>query len=127
MKTFNEKSNTNAGEQLLESQSRRTALGWLGKAALGSGVGVWLVGCGQQKDEQAAVCIDPSSLTPGEINLRESNGYVDVSAIPEKKCGNCVFFSTEGSDAPSGCGRCEIFQGIVSEPGYCASWAPKSA
>lgn len=123
MKSLNKSSKIESDEYLSEPKNRRVALGWLAKAFVGSGASIWLIGCGEKKSEHAAACVDPSSLTQGELSLRQSNNYVGKSATSEKRCGTCVFFTAEGA----GCGRCEIFLGVVDELGHCDSWASKSA
>lgn len=48
--------------------------------------------------------------------------YVTQSEKADQKCGNCQLF-TAGSD---GKGKCQLFQqGLVTEAGWCMSWAQK--
>lgn len=50
-------------------------------------------------------------------------GYVEVSTIADKHCGNCNLYTGSGGDA----GPCAIFPGKeVAAKGYCNSWIPKS-
>lgn len=70
-------------------------------------------------------CEDTSSLTPAELQLRQSLQYMTVSPHADKRCDNCQPF-VAGPD-PQSCGTCVIVKGPIDPKGYCNSWAAKPA
>jgi len=64
-----------------------------------------------------APALDPSDPTAKAL------GYVNQSAKPDSKCGNCAQFQGKPADAT---GPCTIFPGKnVNSSGWCLSWAKK--
>ena len=69
-------------------------------------------------------CDDLTGVAPGEIEKRKKFAYVNVSPIPESKCGNCSLYMPPA--AGKACGGCMLFKGPVRASGYCTYWAPIS-
>jgi hypothetical protein len=67
-----------------------------------------------------ADCGDLSGLTEADLQQRESLGYVAVSTIEGKNCGNCRFY--QPGTQVNGCGGCQLIKGPVYEGGNCNSW-----
>jgi high potential iron-sulfur protein len=67
-------------------------------------------------------CTDTSGLSPMDVQMRTSLGYVDKSPQPEKLCSNCLHYKPA---AENQCGGCAILKGPVHPKGYCNSWAAK--
>ncbi len=68
-------------------------------------------------------CVDPDTLTTGQLRLRES--FHDAARSPHgeaQRCAGCAFFRPRAGD-PHGCGECEILQGPVNGRGFCDSWS----
>jgi hypothetical protein len=99
------------------SMTRRTYLTVLGSAALVPIVAACSGGANK--------CEDTSSLTPAELQLRQSLQYTTVSPHADKRCDNCQPF-VAGPD-PQSCGTCAIVKGPIDPKGYCNSWAAKPA
>jgi len=73
--------------------------------------------------DQPAACYDPASLPLSQKSRRRSLGYVDQSADPLRRCGECSFFT--GSSAA--CGTCAMLGGgSVSLTGLCSSFSARS-
>lgn len=73
--------------------------------------------CGKRLD-----CSDVAGLTPDEQEARRSNGYVDKSPDPGKRCDNCGQYVAA---APDQCGGCKVLKGGVHPQGYCKLWVTK--
>lgn len=69
-------------------------------------------------------CDDLTGVAPGEIEKRRKFAYVNVSPIPDSKCGNCSLYLPPASG--KACGGCMLFKGPVRASGYCTYWAPIS-
>src|SRR5687768_9678134 len=67
-------------------------------------------------------CDDLTGVAPGELEKRKKFAYVNVSPMPDSRCGNCKLFLPPG--AGKACGACMLFKGPVREAGYCTYWAP---
>ena len=80
---------------------------------------------GSSGDKQAAhaACVDPASLSEGDLSLRTSAHYIDSAPNPQQACAGCAFF--HGAEAQGGCAQCDILHGPVSEKGHCDSWSAK--
>jgi hypothetical protein len=66
-------------------------------------------------------CDDVTGLTPQQIELRETFGYVEVSPEPELECHHCEFYKAPA--AGEYCGGCTLFPGPVSPEGHCDSFS----
>jgi len=108
---------------LVNKVTRRTVLRHGMYFSLGSTTILGLGACSDSGDMQSA-CNAPGQLSDGEMNLRTSLGYVDVSSIPGEVCGGCEYFTPGGSG--SACGSCQLLPGQVSSEGRCESWSAKS-
>jgi High potential iron-sulfur protein len=67
-------------------------------------------------------CADTAGLLPTDIDLRNAQLYVDLSADPAKNCSNCQLYKPA---APDTCGGCTLLKGTVHPKGNCKSWAAK--
>ena len=85
-------------------------------------VGAGPVGC--SKSKPALACTDTSALSPTDVTIRTSLGYVDTSTEPGKMCSACLQFLPGTPDA---CGACKIVKGPINPGGYCKSFSPKPA
>ena len=66
-------------------------------------------------------CDDLAGLTPEQIQLRETFGYVETAPDPELECHHCEFYK---QPAPGEyCGGCTLFAGPVSPEGFCDSFS----
>ena len=83
----------------------------LGLAPLGL-----LQACG----DKGSLCFDPDTLGAGEMQMRSTLEYVDVSASADQ-CKSCQFYH----DRHGGCGECELLDGPVAVTGHCTSFAIK--
>jgi hypothetical protein len=62
--------------------------------------------------------LDPNDPTAKAL------GYVNASAKPDQKCGNCAQFTGQPADPRGGC---NIFAGkSVAGGGWCSAWAKKT-
>jgi hypothetical protein len=75
--------------------------------------------------ESTQVCADPETLGAGELQMRKTLEYVDLTPHAAQRCDNCEFFRA-GSGTDAACGGCEILAGAVNRQGYCTSWAGRS-
>jgi len=66
-------------------------------------------------------CADLNGVTDGEIEKRQSLGYVMESAVTDNFCGNCGLFIPPKPN--NGCGGCILFKGPVAYEGHCVQWA----
>lgn len=72
---------------------------------------------------QTAACFDLAKLPMSQRSFRTSLGFKMQATDPNKKCGNCSFF-TPGTGE---CGKCQIFDnGPTTANSTCNSWAKKS-
>jgi hypothetical protein len=124
--------------------SRRVFLRRAGLA--GMGAAVLLAGCGRGDEKATAEadtaagtaartpadtagqavaeprpCDDLSGLSPEQIELRETFGYVEEAPDPEFECHHCEFYH---EPAPGKyCGGCTLFAGPVNPEGFCDSFS----
>ncbi len=68
-------------------------------------------------------CTDTSSLSPGDITLRTTLGYLDQSPEAGRQCRTCLQFVSAPSDGQ--CGTCKIVKEPINPGGYCKSFAAK--
>ena len=66
-------------------------------------------------------CDDVSALTPQELQLRQTFGYVEPAPDPEFECHHCEFYKEPA--AGEYCGGCSLFAGPVNPEGYCDSFS----
>lgn len=101
-------------------QMRPTRRALLALAGLAGGAG--LSGMAQAQS-QAQACFDRSKLAAGDLSLRRSLGFQDISADPKRACGGCAFFTAA---QPASCGKCMLLSGgPVSAGSVCGSWAAR--
>ena len=59
---------------------------------------------------------------PSAQAIVQALGYVNESAKPDQKCGNCQLYTA----GEGGTGKCQLFPaGLVKETGWCMSWTKK--
>lgn len=91
--------------------------------ALGVLVTLGTAACGKEK--KMLVCNDTSTLSPADLQLRNTLAYVDISTDPAKLCTKCQQFVPGPSlDV---CGTCKILKGTVNPNGNCKSFVAKPA
>ena len=95
----------------------------LQQSAALSALAVFGVACGKSAPP-APICTDTTGLAAGDVTLRTTLGYVDVSTQPGKTCLGCAQFV---AGAPNACGTCKILKGPINPGGYCKSFAAKPA
>ncbi|TKT86992.1 high-potential iron-sulfur protein [Dyadobacter frigoris] len=68
-------------------------------------------------------CEDLTGVDAVDVEKRKALGYVGLSPIQDKQCGNCKLWIPvkDGKE----CGGCLLFAGPVSEDGHCTYWAPQ--
>lgn len=94
----------------------------LARGASLSLAGLAIVGASRVAAAADTVCADPNKLDSGQMSIRESLNYVEMSKDATKACGGCGFFKE-----PTGnCGNCDIFNGPVNVKGHCDSWSMKA-
>ena len=96
--------------------SRRRFLGNMKNLLIASASAPLLSGCG---GKGISLTCD-KGLRGGEISLRNSLSYVELSPHEEMRCINCVFFSVSDT---GGCGQCKILTGPANPHGHCVSWS----
>lgn len=64
-------------------------------------------------------CLEASSLTQADKEMRQRVGYVDTAPTPDRECSRCIQFI----EADQGCGTCKILKGPVHPNGTCRSFA----
>jgi hypothetical protein len=107
---------------MTDKLSRRDLL--LQTAALGTlGLVATSAACSKPKPPPLS-CTDTTALTPTDLMIRNSLGYVDASMEPNKFCSNCIQFIPASPDA---CGACKVVKGPINPNGYCKSFSPKPA
>src|SRR5690242_4540478 len=84
-------------------------------------VGLAVFGSRAASAAAAAVCADPAKLDSGQMSIRESLNYTEMSKVPNQMCGNCGFLT----DVKGDCGSCMIFTGPANVKGRCDSWSMK--
>jgi len=101
--------------------SRRNLLhGSSSLCALAVGAG----GCSKSA-APALSCADTTGLSPGDVQIRATLAYTDISTEPGKTCAKCQQFvapPTEGS-----CGTCKVLKGPINPSGNCKSFVAKPA
>ena len=92
----------------------------LALAALAGGAG-W--GGLARAQSPAPACFNPKTLPAGDLSLRRSLGFKEVSPDAKRVCGGCAFFTAV---QPAFCGKCTLLSGgPVSAASVCNSWAAK--
>lgn len=97
-----------------ELHTRRHFLSLMAPAAVG--LAALLVTPGLAAKEIA--CSDPEAES--DEGLRTSMNYQPIADDAAKSCLKCTFYTAEGAE---GCGRCQIFSGIVNGDGSCDAWS----
>ena len=95
--------------------------GLVGVAAVGASTLLSACGGGSESEPAAAVdpCKDTSGLTEQDLAMRNNLGYVEESEIADQHCTNCQLFKKPEN---GGCGGCLLFNGPVTDQGWCNSW-----
>jgi hypothetical protein len=75
------------------------------------------------RPEPKLACIDTTSLSASDVQVRVALGYVDQSMEPGKACAGCQQFLPAATDA---CGSCKVLRGPINPSGYCKSFVAKS-
>jgi hypothetical protein len=76
------------------------------------------------KSEPAKLsCVDTTSLSSADAQVRVSLGYVDQTTMPGKDCTKCQQYLPGPENA---CGGCKVLRGPINPAGYCKSFAAKS-
>ena len=105
--------------------SRRELLAGFAKVCSTGATLVAMTGCSKPRSldatDQAEACVDTGSLSPAEVGLRDSLGYVPVSKTPPQLCGGCAFFEP----GERNCGTCQLLHGPVSAGGHCRSFSER--
>ncbi|MEO8762742.1 MAG: hypothetical protein ABI416_00550 [Ginsengibacter sp.] len=95
-------------------------------------VPVILESCGSNNTEtkkeirpkfQGDPCADFSQISEEDLKKRQSLGYVQKAASPDRQCGNCNLWLPPADE--KGCGLCQLFKGPVPSIAVCTYWAPK--
>jgi hypothetical protein len=82
-----------------------------------------VVGAGACKSEPKPLsCVDTTSLSAADAQVRTSLAYVDKSVEPGKTCSNCQQFIPA---APDACGTCKVVKGPINPKGNCKSFVAK--
>jgi len=74
------------------------------------------------KAPAALNCTDTTGLAAGDISVRTSLAYSDVSTEAGKSCSNCQQFVAA---SPTACGTCKVIKGPINPKGYCKSFVLK--
>jgi hypothetical protein len=82
-----------------------------------------VVGAGCGKETKALSCIDTTSLSAADAQVRTSLAYVDGSVEPGKMCSSCQQFIAA---APDACGTCKVVKGPINPKGFCKSFVAKT-
>lgn len=98
--------------------------GMVGVAAVGASTLLSACGGGSESEsatEVAAVdpCRDTSALTEQDLAMRNNLGYIEETEITDQQCINCQLFKKPEN---GGCGGCLLFNGPVTNEGWCNSW-----
>jgi hypothetical protein len=75
------------------------------------------------KNPPALTCTDTAGLSPGDLGIRTTLAYVDVSTEPGKTCANCQQFVAP--PAAGTCGTCKVLKGPINPGGNCKSFVAK--
>jgi len=87
--------------------------------------GVAVLGAAACGKKEALRCMDTSTLSQPDLQVRMTLAYVDQSTEPGKFCSNCQQFLPP--PAPGSCGACKIVKGPINPAGYCKSFLAKPA
>jgi hypothetical protein len=83
-----------------------------------------LAACGGSEGEGGLDCSDTSGLQPAQVQMRQSQHYVEASPHSDKNCANCNFYTAGAANA---CGTCSVIQGSINPQGYCNLWAASAS
>jgi hypothetical protein len=84
-----------------------------------------IAACGDKGSKvKSEACADLDMLSQGELSLRKSAQYVEISEDSSTICDNCSYFSAVEN---SSCGQCQIFNGPANRAGHCISWNLRQA
>ena len=106
------------------SESRRDFLARFAAAGVVIGAPTLLAACGGGTPSTASACEGYASLSPEELQVRQSLQYVDPSPIADQTCSNCLQYV---APAEGVCGGCKLFAGPVLASGHCISWVAQPA
>lgn len=84
--------------------------------------GLAVLGASRAASAADAVCADPNKLDSGQMSIRESLNYTEMSKDPAQVCGGCGFLQ----EPQGNCGNCMIFNGPANIKGHCDSWSMKA-
>ena len=73
----------------------------------------------------ALTCVDTSSLSAADAQVRTALAYVDTSTEAGKTCSNCQQFIP--APAAGSCGTCKVVKGPINPGGNCKSYVAKPA
>jgi hypothetical protein len=93
-----------------------------GGAVLGVMAAIGVAACGKAK--KVLSCIDTTSLSATDAQVRTSLAYVDHSTEPGRSCANCQQFLPA---APDACGSCKVVKGPINPGGNCKSFVARPA
>jgi hypothetical protein len=91
-------------------------------AAFGVVAAFGAAACGKEK-HAALSCMDTSSLSSADAQLRTTLAYADISTEPGKSCALCQQFVP--APTPDTCGTCKILKGPINPNGNCKSFVAK--
>jgi hypothetical protein len=106
-----------------DKMSRRDVLHQ--SAALGAFVAVGSLATAACNKPAALSCVDTSSLSPADVQVRTALAYVDMSTEAGKTCSNCQQFIPPA--AAGSCGTCKVVKGPINPIGNCKSYVAKPA
>jgi|SRR5690606_21665013 hypothetical protein len=94
--------------------TRRDFLALMPPAALGLAAALVAPGIAAR----GVACADPEAES--DEGLRASMNYRVIARDAARRCATCTFYRPEDAE---GCGRCDIFSGIVNVDGVCDAWS----
>lgn len=84
--------------------------------------GLSVLGASRAASAASGACADANTLDSGQMSIRESLNYTEMSKDPMKVCAGCGFLK----EIDGNCGMCDIFTGPANVKGHCDSWSPKA-
>ncbi|UCF67464.1 MAG: high-potential iron-sulfur protein [Acidobacteriota bacterium] len=103
----------------------------LAAAAFSGGLLGTFSGCGREQADSSgpagsppSECDDTVGLSEEQRQARDAVEYVSVTVVEGQRCDNCDFW--EPPSRPDACGGCEVVEGPIAAPGYCALWVAMS-
>lgn len=109
-----------------DSVTRRQFLSRVTAAGVALSAPAVLAACGGGgAPTTASACDGYATLTPEDIQMRQTLQYVDQTPDAAKNCANCKLYTAPAGEGA--CGGCQLFAGPVVANGYCAGWAAATA